>query len=493
MEKDKRFKMLLKQFLLLSSLLPLIQAQETVLGVYIFHRHGDRTTKSYPPTSLTDLGYYQVHASGDYYRSRYIKSNASSEIYGISSNLVKNSQLSVQSTADTVLQNSASGFLQGLYPPVGTTLGTQSLANGTNVTSPLSGFQLIPVNAVASASSSANSENSAWLQGSSWCESATVSSNNYFYSAEYLQKLNSTADFYKSVLPVINGTFTTANDTFKNAYTVYDLIHVSQIHNKTIQSSSLLTSDTVFQLQTLADNHEFNLAYNSSDTIRAIAGSTLAAQIVQQLNTTITGKSKVPVGIQFGAYASFLSFFGLAQLPKASENFTGIVDYASSMTFELVTNATVNSTSYPSADQISIRFLFSNGTASENPLTAYPLFGQEETVISWPTFVDEMNKFAIGDQATWCQQCGNSTGACASTTSSSSSSSASASASSQSSSSGGISKAVAGVIGAMVTLAVILGLEALIMLLGGLRLVSKKRLGAGQVASNSATPATKAA
>ncbi|TVY36394.1 hypothetical protein LSUB1_G004763 [Lachnellula subtilissima] len=486
--------MLPKQFLLLSSLLPLIQAQETVLGVYIFHRHGDRTSKSYPPASLTDLGYYQVHASGDYYRNRYVKSDASSEIYGISSDLVKNSQLSVQAPADTVLQNSASGFLQGLYPPVGTSLGTQSLANGTNVTSPLSGFQLIPVNVVASASSSANSENSAWLQGSSGCESASVSSNNYFYSAEYIQKLNSTADFYKSILPVINGTsplLMTRSRT--HILIVYDLIHVSQIHNKTIQSSNLLTSDTVFQLQTLADNHEFNLAYNSSDKIRAIAGSTLAAQVVQQLNTTITGKSKVPVGIQFGAYASFLSFFGLAQLPKASENFTGIVDYASSMAFELVTNATVNSTSYPSADQISIRFLFSNGTASENPLTAYPLFGQEETVISWPTFVDEMNKFAIGDLATWCQQCGNSTGACASTTSSSSSASASASASSQSSSSGGISKAVAGVIGAMVTLAVILGLEALIILLGGLRLVNKKRLGAGQVASNSATAATKAA
>ncbi|TVY92256.1 Lysosomal acid phosphatase [Lachnellula willkommii] len=475
--------MLPKQLLLLSSLLSLIQAQETVLGVYIFHRHGDRTSKSFPPASLTDLGYYQVHASGDYYRNRYVKSDASSAIYGISSDLVKNSQLNIQSPADTVLQNSASGFLQGLYPPVGTSLGTQSLANGTNVTSPLSGFQLIPVNAVASASSSANSENSAWLQGSSGCEAAILSSNNYFYSPEYMQKLNSTADFYKSVLPVINGTFTTATDTFKNAYTVYDLIHVSQIHNKTIQSSSLLTSDTVFQLQTLADNHEFNLAYNASDQIRAIAGSTLAAQIVQQLNTTITGKSKVPVGIQFGAYGSFLSFFGLAQLPKVSENFTGIVDYASSMAFELVTNATVNNTSYPSTDQISIRFLFSNGTASENPLAAYPLFGQAETVISWPTFVDEMNKFAIGDQATWCQQCGNSTGVCASTTSSSSSASAS----------GGISKAVAGVIGAMVTLAVILGLEALVMLLGGLRLVNKKRLGAGQAASDSVSPAPKAA
>jgi hypothetical protein len=271
------------------------------------------------------------------------------------------------------------------------------------------------------------------------------------------------------------------------------LIHVSQIHNKTIPSSNLLTTETVSKLQTLADNHEFNLAYNSSEPIRAIAGSTLAAQIVQQLNTTITGKSKQQVGIQFGAYASFLSFFGLAQLPKASVNFTGIIDYASSMTFELVTNATVTNTSYPSADQISVRFLFANGTASENPLTAYPLFGQSETTISWPTFVDQMGKFAIGDQATWCQQCGNSTGVCASTgTSSSSPSATPALTSSDSSSSGGISKVVAGVIGAMVTLAVILGLEALIMLLGGLRLVNKKRLSAGHVTPENVSPVTKA-
>jgi hypothetical protein len=270
------------------------------------------------------------------------------------------------------------------------------------------------------------------------------------------------------------------------------LIHVSQIHNKTIQSGNLLTRDAVFQLQTLADNHEYNLAYNSSDQIRAISGSTLAAQILQQLNTTITENSKSQVGIQFGNYASFLSFFGLAQLPKASENFTGIVDYASSMTFELVTNATVTNTSYPTSDQISVRFLFSNGTASKNPLTAYPLFGQSETAISWPTFVDEMNKFAIGDQATWCQQCGNSTGVCAPTGTSSSSGTAPSSTSSKSTSSGGISNAVAGVIGAMVTLAVIFGLEALIMLLGGLRLVNKKRLGAGQVTAESVSPVTKA-
>ena len=138
-------------------------------------------------------------------------------------------------------------------------------------------------------------------------------------------------------------------------------------------------------MQTLADDHEYNLAYNASEPIRAIAGSTLAAQVVQQLNTTITGMSKSQVGIQFGAYASFLSFFGLSQLPFASENFTGIVDYASSMTFELITNATVSNTTYPTNDQISVRFFFSNGTAAANRLTAYPLFGQSETVIPWNT------------------------------------------------------------------------------------------------------------
>jgi hypothetical protein len=498
--------MLSKQLLAVSSLLPFIQAQETVLGVYIFHRHGDRTSKSFAPTTLTDLGYQQVWQSGNFYRDRYVETNASSPIYGISSNVVKNSQLSVEAPVDTVLQNSAAGFLQGLYPPVGATLGTQTLANGSSVEAPLNGYQLIPINTVTSASSGANSENSAWLQGQSGCYNAIVSSNNYFYSSEYLAKLSSTKSFYESILPVINGTFTTATDTFKNAYSskdstsfptpihiltlnpVYDLIHVSMIHNSSIPASTLLTTETVHQLQTLADLHEFSLAYNTSEPIRAIAGSTLAAQIVQQLNSTIVGKSKQQVGIQFGAYASFLSFFGLAQLPAASENFTGVVDYASSMVFELVTNATVTNVSYPAASDISVRFLFSNGSAAANPLTTYPLFGQTEMLLPWNTFVTQMNSFAIGDQATWCTKCGNSTGVCAPSASTANSTVSTAG----SSGSGGMSNAVAGVIGAMVTLAVVLGAEALIVLLGGMRLVSKKRLGQGTVAAESVATGVKA-
>jgi len=216
---------------------------------------------------------------------------------------------------------------------------------------------------------------------------------------------------------------------------------------------------------------------------------TRVCSTVQQLNATIVGKSKQQVGIQFGAYASFLSFFGLAQLPAASENFTGIVDYASSMAFELITNATVSNTSYPSTSDISVRFLFSNGSAAANPLTAYPLFNQSSTVLTWTAFVDSMNKIAIGDQASWCSACGNTTGVCASTTTTSSSSNPSSTASVTGSNGSGMSLAVAGVIGAMVTLAVILGVEALIMLLGGFRLAKKA---SGAAKTETAVPASKA-
>jgi len=210
--------MLAKQLLFLGSLASLTQAEETVLGVYIFHRHGDRTSKALPPTVLTDLGYQQVYSSGDFYRNRYVDAGSASPILGISPNTVKLSQLSVEAPVDNVLQNSAAAFLQGLYPPVGSTLGTQELANGTKVTTPLNGFQLIPVNVVQSASTSANAENQAWLQGLSGCNNAVLSSNSYFSSAEYTQTLQSTSDFYENIAPVVSQTFNSAYTTFKNAY-----------------------------------------------------------------------------------------------------------------------------------------------------------------------------------------------------------------------------------------------------------------------------------
>lgn len=213
--------------------------------------------------------------------------------------------------------------------------------------------------------------------------------------------------------------------------TVYDYVHVSEIHNQSIPSSDLLTNETLHQLQTLADTHEWGLAYSESEPVRAIAGAVLAAQILQGLNATVTAPlakaSSQRLGAQFGSYGTFMSFFGLANLTAASDDFRGIADYASSMSFELVTNATVSGAGAPAAvdpADVSVRFLFSNGSASDaNPAREYALFGKAEPLISWNDFVANMQGFAIGDTQSWCQACGNTTGVCASSSSSATSSS----------------------------------------------------------------------
>lgn len=202
--------------LLLISLLSVAQAQETILGAFVLHRHGDRTAKSWPPARLTDLGYSQVYEDGTWYRNRYITSTSSS--MGLEENIVKLSQLNVQAPVDTVLQASAVGWLQGLYPPVGAQLGSQKLANGTTIEAPLNGYQLIPVNQVSAVSTSSNLENTVWLQGSSECANAIISSNNYFISKEYVTTEAETEAFYQSIYPVVNGSFTSAYTSFKNAY-----------------------------------------------------------------------------------------------------------------------------------------------------------------------------------------------------------------------------------------------------------------------------------
>ncbi|KAK5990546.1 hypothetical protein PT974_08815 [Cladobotryum mycophilum] len=435
-----------------AALAPLASA-DNVVGLYVFHRHGDRTAKAWQPVSLTPLGADEVLSSGDFFRKRYVASDAGDlRISQLSSDRAVLSQLAVTAPVDNVLHNSAVVFLQGLGP--------------------LGGYQYIPVNAVVDAASSGNSEGSSWLQGGSGCSQAIVSSNNYLQSPDYAKTYADSKDFYQGLLPVINGTYNATQATFKNGYSIFDLINVAEIHNSSISSKDILTKPTLARLYDLASTHEWNLAFNASDPVRAISGSVLAGQILDSLQDVANGKASAPrFNIQFGAYGTFMSFFGLAQLPAASNDFYGICDYASSMVFELVAPT---ATGYK-ADDLSVRFYFSNGTAGEDGLKQFPLFGQDKTTLSWNDFKTSMNKFAIADTKHWCQVCGNTDGACASSTPSSGGSASTKSSSSRNS----VTKPVAGVIGALVTLVVVLGIQAAVLLLGGLRLVKKSTLAGG--------------
>lgn len=470
--------------LLAASLSSSVVEAERVVGAYIFARHGDRTAKYFGNTQLTDLGYNQVYDAGSFYNGRYILAGSDKQIEGISPLIVDPNQISASSPADAVLQNSATGFLQGVYPPVGNRA-NQTLANSKTVVSPLNGYQLIQVTATSSSNSN---EGDTWLQGSSDCHKAKISSNNYYTSDAYNSMLTSTKAFYQSLSPLLNSTFSASQMTFRNAYTIFDYLNVAQIHNSTDEYPALkgLTGEISTQLLQLANNQQYHLAYNESDTVRAIDGAVLAGEILSSLNDTIVTSGKSKLSISFGSYGTLLSFFGLMQLPAASVDFTGMPTYASSMVFELVTNAT--GTGMPSEKDLSVRFMFHNGTitGSDEP-TVYPLFGQSNELLSWSDFKSGIEKIAVTNDSQWCDLCGNTDGRCSSTAASTSSSDSS---SSSTSSSGGMSRAVAGVVGAMVTLAVILGLEALFFLVGGFRISKRNKGGPEMVMSDSASAET---
>lgn len=314
---------------------------------------------------------------------------------------------------------------------------------------------------------------------------AKLSSNSYFSSAPYSVLLSSTKDFYTSLIPVVNATLSPSDVSYKNAYIVYDLINVATIHNASIPAANLLTNSSLRELRTLADAHEWNLAFNASDTVRAISGMQLAGEVLKYMNSTIAagraGSSANKFGIQFGAYATFLSFFGLAGLDGVSEDFMGLPDYASSMVFELFTDADVAAAGggVPADDaDLKVRFLFHNGTASNaSAPSVYPLFGGDAEAIPWAQFHDGLSKFAVGSTEQWCHMCGNTTGSCAQFDEGGKGPSATGAGAGK----GGMSAAVGGVIGAFVTLAVVLGLAGVVLLVGGFRLVRKRGAGRGAV------------
>ncbi|TPX23793.1 hypothetical protein DIZ76_013136 [Coccidioides immitis] len=448
-----------------ASLLATGASAETVLGAYIFSRHGDRTSKSTLPTVLTDLGYSQVYVTGQYYRERYLSDSSGSRIKGINPDIITPGQLAAFAPADEVLQNSATAFFQGLYPPVGN-VAKSTLRNGTDIEAPMNGYQLM---AIEQTFAGGNSEKLAWLQGASKCHNAKVSSNNYFISEPYRELLGSTTDFYKSLAPMVKNTFSQDQVTYKNAYIIFDLLNVASIHNSSdnFPSSELLTDSTYSRLLELANIHEFNLAYNESEPIRAVSGSVLAGEILTAFKDLIYSKGEATkLNVQFGAYATFLSFFGLTELSKAYNDFNGIPDYASAMAFELVTDS--SSSSFPDPSDISVRFLFNNGSIPYGSKPSeFALFNQPKTVLPWSEFSGLMEKISLSSKEEWCKACGSTSGECAPNR---------LGAEPLITQDRGLSTTQAGVVGAMITMGAILAAQALFMLIGGFRFVRKSKV-----------------
>lgn len=439
-----------KSLLLSMALVPAAVLGETVLGVTVFSRHGDRTSKHYPGAALTNLGAQQNHQVGAVYRQTYLAAGAPKQILGISEDKYLPTQLYASAPDQPVLLNTATAFLQGLYPPLNSQ--AQTLNNGTSYSAPLEGYQYVVLHG-----EDADSPQTIWLKGDESCPAATTAQKSYFQSSQFNDISTATKDFYAGLWPLMSDVYDykPENMSYKNAYEIFDLLNVASIHN---QSFAGIKSQDLAQLRYLADSWESgqNIAAqgDGSDATaddKAIGGRTLAGAILSQLNQTVTSSGKLKFSLFAGSYDTFMAFFGLSGLTEVSDNFRGLPDYASTMAFELFTSD--NITAFPeSTDDLQVRFLFRNGSDAGTPLTEFPLFGQSTTGMSWATFSREMQTRAITEVSEWCGICGSKEAFCQSA---SSSSSAAPSGSSNSGSASGMSNAVAGVIGAMVTLAVV--------------------------------------
>ncbi|KAL8916479.1 MAG: hypothetical protein Q9172_006289 [Xanthocarpia lactea] len=419
---------------------------------------------------MTDLGETQVHSVGSFYRARYIEDGAPHKILNISPQRHQPSQIwatapdqsvilsivkpmpmgrwdgAFKLTDNKILLQTATNFLQGLYPPLGDldhNLAVES--NGSDTISPSNGYQFIPIHGEPN-----EAPDTIWLKGDDGCPAYTRASNSYQTSVDYLSTVDSSRKFYSQFAEALNNVMPAENVTYAHAYDIFDLFNVGSIHNESF--ASVVTTPQLSQLRYYADAFEWGHNYNLTQPARSIGGMALAGGILQQLNQTVSTQGNLKLSLLAGSYDTFLAFFGLTNLTAANADFMGLPGYASSMTFELFTDG--NTTTFPrdTAD-LRVRFLFRNGTDVSTPLTAFPLFGRAQDSISYDNFVDELGSRAINSVSEWCSTCQSSDGFCSQDEYASSGDSSSSVINEDNSS--GLTAVHAGVIGAMTTLGVL--------------------------------------
>ncbi|KAI1506427.1 histidine phosphatase superfamily [Biscogniauxia marginata] len=466
---------------------------ETVWASFAYVLHGERT----PPLGetsviLTPSGAQQLYSQGSLFRARYLSNTLSDEehrittnspIVGLEQDTLDNSQLSIYSSTDDVVTASTLAFMQGLYPPVSGTSASSNassdastLANGTTVEYPLDGYQYPNIQTL-----SGLDPNSIWLDGHSACSEYWSSGNDFRDEAYSVQMYNSSLDFYQETWSeVFPDTLSASTVNFDRAYDLYEYALYEYNHNQSVRDS--LNDARLARLRNLADAQQFALngdlsasGLQSGDRIRAIAGRMLAGKVVAQLSNQIaSGGSSNKLSLAFGSFEPFLAFFSLSGLSDSNNNtvlFKQVPQPGAAMVFELFSTAAGgNDTSdYPGYDELWVRFLYRNGTDLSAPLEEYPLFGLSEARMQWADFRQLVNAFAIKDITGWCQTCDAVTLFCIAlddTPGSDGSTTLFGSGGGSSS----LSPAVAGVIGAVIALAVFGVAAAAAFVFGGLRI-----------------------
>ncbi|ODQ55758.1 phosphoglycerate mutase-like protein [Saitoella complicata NRRL Y-17804] len=413
-------------------------SDQQLLGIVILSRHGDRTQYYQNPTNytstetaITPLGERQNYKQGSFVASRYLNASSDHYIQGIAE-VANVDQLDVKADAGgegNVVLLSAYAFWEGVYPP--TTRENITLANGTTVTSPLGGYQYVPVTTIVET-------DSPMLEPWTSCPAFTKNLNSFYASSFFSDKSTESADFRSNLTSYVGG----RNTSLINMYNTFDYMNVNSIHNATYLDS--LPDTFLAQTRDLANWHEYySFSSPAPGGIGNIAGRTLMPMIMDSMNDIVNDDIKI-AHYAF-AYKPFISVFNMTGADSSAEDIKGIVDYASLAVFELWGTSSDNSS-------VTVNFLFKNGTDDDRPLTQYPILGAQN--VTFESFVNTMEPYGIPTLRDWCTTCNQTSSTMGCDLYFTSDSSSTATTSSDKNWSGAVSPVAAGFIGAVVALAV---------------------------------------
>ena len=271
---------------------------------------------------------------------------------------------------------------------------------------------------------------------------------------------------------------------------MYDYLSYEYAHNATLKSlidKNFNGTTSLNILHNLADMQQWALngdltksGWRTGDQIRAIAGKSAASMIYQLLASNIQsqGRSR-KLNLLFTDYQPFMALASLMSLNSNNNaNFKNIPAFGASMVFELFSwDSGISPAKYPSKNDLYVRFYYRNNSDDGTALERYSMFSAgpnpNQADMKWSDFENNMAKIMVGNVADWCNTCGSFSVFCAAYNSSftyvDDSNGHDGSGSGRSGSDAGLSKQAAGVVGAAVTLGVVLILAAIAVFAFGVR------------------------
>ncbi|KAF4336343.1 histidine acid [Fusarium beomiforme] len=463
---------------------------EKVWAAVAFINHGERTPiAANLRTVLTPEGAQQMLRQGTAFRARYIPDGVNSSDYdnvqtaylqNLKPDVIDNDDLDMISSADEWVSAGALAFMQGFYPPSSNAFDNSTggeeiavnLASSDNKTEyPLNGYQYPNIR-----TPSYYDPESTAVQGTARCSAWQTEITTNLTQEPGLDELyDSTLPFYQNLFSTapLAGTIDIDYANLWSAYALWEFVDYQYRHNETVHGELKNANTTLSFLNTYAvtmeraqnsyqgdvdDNSELGMIYS-------VAGRTLAYKVAQQFKSNIRwGSSYNKLTFMFGSLDPIMSFISLSGLLTKDNMFqdpwASLPKPGAALVFELFGENPDSPDEQPSIDSLRVRMSYRASADADEPFQNQPLFKSGPSGIAYSNFISQMNILGTSPNQ-WCDVCGPTPAAWCIFTDSDGSNWGDDSSS--------MGPVIAGLIGAIIAIAVLAVLLTCMCVCGGLR------------------------